>query len=279
MGADEPAEKKITKKALLDILMLWDKEELLAIKREQLNMKLLTSKIYQGKNKYETIAHRMAFLGYPFSPEEDGEILRLRDYCGRTVALFMACAGYRFDPEKHRDILLITDDSGQTVAHQMAGRGYCFDPEKHREFLLLTDNSGWTVAHYMIKYNKKCYFDVEKHKDYLLLTNNEGISVAHLQAKSGFVFDPGKHRDICELTDRKGKNVIDYFLKSNQPEIKWGKFDDTFMSMSSEGLREYIERAKKRKMKDVRERLEKLCRIKKAKQEINEKLNALDLKL
>ena len=271
-------EKKITKKALLEILRRWNKEELLAIKRDQLSMKVLTSKVYQGKNRYETVAHMMAFRGYQFSPEEDGEILRLRDYCGRSVALAMACAGYRFDPEKHRDILLMADDTGHTVAHQMAGRGYCFDPDRHRDILLLTDDWGWTVAHYMM-FKGNCVFDVEKHKEFLMLTNREGVSVAHLQAKNGFVFDPEKQREICMLTDNKGRSVIDYFLKNNEKRIEKGEFDDVFLGMSLESLQEYINHSKKRRMKKVRERLENIYRIKKAKQEVHEKFNAIGLKL
>lgn len=278
IGRDDPVGKKITKKALLEILGRLDKEELLAIKREQLDMELLTSKIYQGKDRYQTVAHKMAYRGYPFSPEEDGEILKLRDYLGRSVASAMAWAGYRFDPEKHRDILLIADDRGLTVAHQMAWQGYCFDPERHRDILLLADDWGWTVAHWMM-FKRNCVFDVEKHREFLMLANRGGVSVAHLQAKNGFAFDPEKQKEICMLTDNDGRSVIDYFLKNNRTQIEMGKYDNVFLGMSLESLQEYIKHSKKRRMKKVRERLENLYRIKKVEPEVRERFNTIGLKL
>lgn len=275
---NEPTGNKITKKALLEILRRWDKEELLAIKMGQLSMKVLTSRVYKSKDIYETVAHMMAYRGYPFSPEKDSEILRLRDCRGRPVAFGMVWAGYRFDPEKHKDILLLADDTGFTVAHYMAWRGYCFDPERHRDILFLANEKGWTVAHSMVS-KSKYLFDPEKHKEVLMITNKSGVSVAHLQAKNGFVFDTEKQKEICMLTDSGGRSVIYYFLKNNKTRIEKGEFDDVFLGMSLESLQEYINHSKKRGMKRVRERLENIYRIIKAKQEVDEKFNAIGLKL
>ncbi|BAI81736.1 hypothetical protein DEFDS_P114 (plasmid) [Deferribacter desulfuricans SSM1] len=164
------------------------------MKKQIMEKKYKIKELKESFNGLYTLAHQLADEGWITFNKN---ILKLKDYNGKTVAHYMV--EYGFTDFKDFEILSLADNNGWTVAHELVKCGIKFND---KNILKLKDNNNHTVAHIQAEHGW-----ITKDEELLKLKNNKGLTVAHIIANNNkdVMF---LNSDILNLADNDGWTVM-----------------------------------------------------------------------